>query len=227
MTRLEFGDACFHGYGPNDDEYVIGVERKRIRDMLSSIRSKRLSGFQLPGMLEQYHRSFIIIEGIWRPNERGGIEIPSRDGWTTLYTGKACWLYKELDNFMTSLGECADVVVKRTGNPLETAVVLADLVGWWGKPWREHRSTGQSYIREASRGTARGSLVRDVPGIVWKMAAQLPSVDVKGKLVEKRFKSPLEMCQADVEDWLSIKGVGKKTAEMAVRLCQKGNGGRG
>jgi ERCC4-type nuclease len=225
-TRLKFGDAAFHGHGPGEEDLVIGVERKRLTDMLQSMRGHRLSGYQLPGMLETYHVSYLIIEGIWKVGSSGAIEVPSRrgGGWEPVSLGSSgqLFLYKELDKHVMSLENIAEVVVRRTSSPMETAMVLADATDWWSEPWKSHKSVYAAYIKEAQAGSRGGrvEMYRRVPGIVWKMAAQLPKIDQKGELVEKRFKTPLEMCQATVPMWQEISGIGRKTAENAVQILQ-------
>lgn len=221
VTRLDFGDACFHGNGP-DDEYIIGVERKCLSDALNSMQSRRLVGFQLPGMLDTFHRSIVLIEGIWSPGKNGELCVYRRGEWVPVELGSRRFLYSELDNFMTSLEETTptpgQVHVRRTSNSLETAVVLSDLVHWWAKPWKDHKSLRQAYIRTPE--PRRSGLAIKIPGIVWKMAAQIPKIDQKGELVERKFKTPLEMCQADATTWQEIDGIGPTIAENAVHLLQ-------
>jgi NAD-dependent DNA ligase len=55
------------------------------------------------------------------------------------------------------------------------------------------------------------------------MAAQLPSIDTKGKEVEKAFSTPLEMCLATRETWAKIPGIGVKLSSSIVELLQGKN----
>ena len=70
LARLDFGDACWLGNGATGPE-LVGVERKTIHDLVSSMRSKRLSGYQLPGLLRTYDWVYLLVEGVWRCGGRG------------------------------------------------------------------------------------------------------------------------------------------------------------
>lgn len=218
VTRLDFGDACFEGSGPGNSTLLIGVERKRIRDMLTSQRSNRLSGFQLPGMLAAYDRSYLVVEGLWRPGEGGELEVWGKGGWRGLEIGRSAFTYRELDNFLNSLENCAGVVVRRTGSPYETAVVLRDLYGWWEKDWKTHKSVTSAYIRKS--GVVANGLIHKFPGIVWRIASQFPGVDSRGEEIEKEYKRPREflrfLADAGVKELEKLPGVGKETARKMV-----------
>src|SRR5271166_1849574 len=62
---LHAGDFSFLGNGPNDEPWTIGIERKRMRDMVNSIRGGRFSGEQLPKLLN-YDRAYLIFESRWK-----------------------------------------------------------------------------------------------------------------------------------------------------------------
>src|ERR1700685_3075549 len=80
-SRLIAGDMCFSGQGAMGN-CMIGVERKRLKDMLNSIRSGRFSGEQLPKLIEHYEYSYLIVEGIWRCNwDNGLLEDMWGNGW--------------------------------------------------------------------------------------------------------------------------------------------------
>ena len=72
-TELEFGDAMFSGNGP-DGMCLIGFERKRLSDLLTSMRDRRLSGRQMRGCWERYDFVWIVSEGIYREGTGGEIE---------------------------------------------------------------------------------------------------------------------------------------------------------
>jgi ERCC4-type nuclease len=64
---LEYGDFAWIGKGPEGLPLAIGVERKQIHDLVNSMASGRLQAHQLPGMINTYKISYLVIEGIWRP----------------------------------------------------------------------------------------------------------------------------------------------------------------
>src|SRR5437016_923212 len=104
VCHLESADAAFVGYGPDGPIY-IGIERKVISDLVASIRSKRLSGHQLAGLIENYDVSILLVEGIYRPGANGELETVTHWGWRPLYIGRQAVLYREVDNFITSMEE--------------------------------------------------------------------------------------------------------------------------
>src|SRR5271169_4444109 len=101
-TRLDYGDACWVGKGP-DGDCMVGVERKTIGDFISSMRGKRLAGHQLPGLMSSYEFTYLIVEGIYRPGETGELEQRQGHG-----KGKSGWgwkgmgvRYREVDNHLS------------------------------------------------------------------------------------------------------------------------------
>ena len=64
IVRMDYGDAMVTGNGPCG-QVDIGIERKRIGDLVNSITTGRLSGHQLPGLLAQYYKVYIIVEGMY------------------------------------------------------------------------------------------------------------------------------------------------------------------
>lgn len=77
-TTLEFGDLAFKGRGVGGAPLLIGVEHKRLSDLVQSLGG-RLPGHQLPGMIEHYDRPYLCIEGDWSGDEHGR---------TTVWRGK-------------------------------------------------------------------------------------------------------------------------------------------
>jgi len=65
-THLEFGDVAFQGRGEQDTPVSVGVEVKKLPELMQSMRSNRLEGHQLLGMREApplYDFAYLLIEG--------------------------------------------------------------------------------------------------------------------------------------------------------------------
>lgn len=69
-TELEFGDVAFSGKGSGGADVHIGIEYKRLGDLVSSMRTGRLEGHQLLGMrgagphdLPLYDFAYLLVEG--------------------------------------------------------------------------------------------------------------------------------------------------------------------
>ena len=70
LDKLDGGDLMFLGKGPNDTEVTIGVEFKKLRDLLSSLRDQRLQGHQLIE-LQVYDFRFLLVEGAYKHDDEG------------------------------------------------------------------------------------------------------------------------------------------------------------
>ena len=154
VTRLEYGDLCFLGNGPDGRDVMIGAERKRLSDLINSMQKRRLAGHQLRGMRKAYDVCFLFAEGLWRPGKAGEIEHYAWDrrarknAWQPLFAnvdGRAV-SYAQLTAFLTTVELKGGVVVRRTGSVRETASQYASLYRWWTeKTWSEHHSLEQIY----------------------------------------------------------------------------------
>lgn len=222
-TKLEFGDFCFEGNGP-EGRVAIGVERKRIEDLIDSMTSKRLSGHQLRGISDLYDYGYLIVEGIYRPGPNGEILI-SNGGtqWTTRQTP-----YRAVDNYLTTLELRAGMMVRRTGRPDETVFVVVDLYRYWNdKLWAEHKSHDEIYAPGAVSENVQGRrlhMTRRVLTVGQKtaenIACQLPGIDRRARDVAKFFGyRSTHIVNAGVNDWIKA-GIGKGTAEKIVKAVR-------
>lgn len=201
LTQLEYGDAAFIGKGPKCD-VMVGVERKTIRDLIQSMTTGRLSGHQLPGLVEHYAYRWLLVEGRYRESTEGLIEIPWKTGWETVRLR-----YDALDHFLLTLQLRGGISVMRTFDLRESAAWLARLHSWWTKKeWREHRS--HLALHQPSDAG-----MWHKPGLVHRMAAQLPGIDEKARDVAQVFKTVKAMVDAEESEWRTIPGIGKVTAQ--------------
>jgi len=64
VTTLEHGDLLFQGRGEGGKPVYIGVEYKKLGELVSSLRTGRLQGHQLYGMQRPtFDYSYLLIEG--------------------------------------------------------------------------------------------------------------------------------------------------------------------
>lgn len=201
---LEFGDCAFIGSGP-DGPAFIGIERKGIRDLASSLMSQRLVGHQLPGLLRSYHFSWLVVEGSWRVNtDTGFVEVPRQREWVTLeprFTGDT------LENWLLTLELRGGVRVRLTYNPADTARFVGALHTWWTKKdWQDHRSHLALY-------TPPDAAILDLPSLTRRWAFALPGIGMeRAKDVEAAFKTPIALAMAEEAAWRAIPGVGETIA---------------
>jgi len=222
VCHLEYADAAFVGNGPDGPCY-IGIERKTIGDLMNSLRSGRLGGHQLGGLIENYDAAYLILEGILKPGNGGELLTSYGNGqWRPAYNGRTVMLYREVDNFLTTM-ETAGLRVRKTAYITETACVIANLFAWWSKPFEDHKAHREIYAPVPAAMNGR-KLRLDVPkpSLVVKVAAQLPGLDQKAWDVGKVFQSVEEMMQAGEKQWKAIPGIGKIGARKIMKAIQGG-----
>ncbi len=226
VESLSFGDAAWWGCGP-DGYCLIGVERKVIADMISSMRSDRLSGFQLPGLLETYAYTYLIVEGIWRANPDGYIEVISHNGWIPVRVGPRSVMYRELDHYLATLEHVCGLTVAMTTDPQRTAAWIVSRYKWWEKEWDKHDSYRSIYAPGPPNEhghSRRGSLSpMPKPGPVELVASQIPGVDKKAWAFGRVFKTVRDLVTATPERLEDVDGIGKKGADRIYRWLNHGD----
>lgn len=216
VTRLDFGDACFMGFGPEGQIYRIAIERKRIDDMVSSMDSGRLAGHQLIGLLNEYHEIWLLIEGLWKPDDDGVITWMTGGGWRRMEWGQRKYLYHEVSNFCASLSAIAGMHVWRTSTLKESGLWIRNLYHWWQKPWEQHKSL--LAYHKAAPPPKKSRARFEYPGIVERVAKELKTVGwARATELAKKFESVQQLCIASVEDLKQVEGIGPKMAESIYR----------
>ena len=200
------GDAWFMGKGKDGEDLTIVVERKRISDLVDSMVTNRLKGFQLPLMQENYDKVYIIVEGMYRPGSDGSLLELRHGTWKTLGV-----MYRQVDNFMTSLGHHTDGV-KRSSTPQETVCQIVNLYRYYTQV-RSKRSA--IYSPELGVVKPGQRVLTRVYKTTWpeKFAYILPGIDSKTTEVARHFGTIRRAVNAKPDEWKKIKGIGKVTAE--------------
>lgn len=207
-TRLTSGDFCFSGIGVMGN-CMIGVERKRLKDMLNSIRSGRFSGEQLPKLLEQYEYIYLIIEGIWRCNwESGTLEEQWGTGWmpVQLSSNGALFMALELQSFLNTIATRTPVHVLHSSNARDTVDQVVGLERYYSKPWDKHHGhmalhTPPNHVLLGKAGTVR-RVAAALDGVGWERSGTVATY----------FKSVEEMVAATIKEWTALPGFGKVLA---------------
>ena len=235
IVRLDYADLVIESsYG-----WLIGYERKRLTDLINSMRDRRLSGKQLRGMRALYDRTELIIEGYWRAGDGGTIETPRGGSWQPYYhrgkTGAAGGSggisYRQVDSYLYSQSEIGGVAVWRTGGTVETAHLVASRWHWWQKDYELHKSVDALHTNDPSK-QKRGAVTvqHGDANPVTLVAAQVPGIDAKAWDVGRQFSTPQDMCNATERDWREIewtdrrgnvKHFGKESAAQIVDWLQR------
>lgn len=212
VSTLAFGDAAILGYG----DVLVGVERKRVGDLLRVIADGRFVSEQLPGLAGTYSRIYLLVEGEYTARGDGALLVKgSRGQWEQPSWGRQDgWRYAEVARWLISLEESTGVRIARTGSPQESAAWLENLEGEFLRDPEKRRSHLAVY-QPAFAGLLPPSLVR-------RFAALLPGIGVgKSLAVADHFKTILGAVEAPMKAWMEIPGVGGTIAKKVYDALRK------
>lgn len=197
---LAFGDVMFLGKGPEGGT-LVGIEYKKLSDLLQSWNDGRLLGHQLPGMMNAYERNYLLVEGVYSCNTEDRIQILRGTRWVS---HESAMKYSNLRGWLYTLSMTYGVTVLEAPNLLSSAVQVASLYKWYQKEWSDH---GEAVtVHSPSFKTLMMPTPRQ------KVAAQFPGVGTDKLVeVEEVFDSVIEMVNAREEQWRTVKGVGRGT----------------
>jgi ERCC4-type nuclease len=222
MVELEFADAAFTGLGAKGAPTDIGIELKKLNDLVGSLRSGRLAGHQLPGLRAAYEHAWLFVEGYWKADERGNVVTYQgrHRGWVPLH-GKM--RASELEKQVLTLELCGGLHVRYTNSRADTVRFLATLYRWWTDQALDHHTSHLA--------------VHDQPTLIpineYRAAfCKFPGIGIKNsKAVAEHFRNSLRRaCAAPVEEWAGIRvedestgksrRIGEATAQRIVAFCQ-------
>lgn len=221
VRRLPFGDFSFEGNGPKG-RCMVGIERKRLRDLLCCIQDGRFAAHQLPGMIDAYDFTYLLVEGKWSidPKTEELIEV-GKDGWRPVHLGPShVFQYRELDNYLNTIATMSSCRIKKSTCPAESCAQITNLYNWWnGKTWGQHQS-----LKVLRKEPPKFSFYK--PTIVQRMAAELPGIGYeKSSAVASRFRTVTAMVLATPQDWMEIPGIGDGIAGKITKLLYEGEKG--
>lgn len=203
LEPLPFGDVCFTGNGPKGT-IGIGIERKKIHDILACINDARFSGHQLPGLLNMYKVRYLYIEQFFYPNSDGMLR-QSIDG-SYFFLRKPPTQYDRLYRYLLSVN-LAGVSVIFTRDIYQTAYNICATYWYFQKEWDKHDSlkrTQDIFVPTADPH----------PPLVQKWAKCIDGVgDKLCTRAAQLFKTPYDLANADPSDWMMIPGISEATAE--------------
>jgi ERCC4-type nuclease len=203
---IAYGDVMFLGQGP-DGPLLIGIEYKKLSDLLQSWFDNRLLGHQLPGMQNAYDINYLLIEGIYSCDEEGLIRVLRERGWRKHESEVR---YENLRGWLSTLQTCYGVRTLEVPNLLSAAVQVAALYRWWQKEFSHHGSSMYVHLPNLQKKLL-------IPTPVQRVASTFPGVGIE-KLIDigDKFASIRAMVNANAEEWMGIDGIGKTRAEKIV-----------
>ena len=222
------GDAMLTGHGPGGSTLTIGVECKKLPDLLSSISTGRLGGTQIPRMLKVFDVIFVLYYGVYRVGPDNMLQVRrfkrDRNGnvkkvWESYRIGKRPVPWSYLEGFILSaqlkavLDAGRPLIFKHVFDEHEAACWLRVLDAWLEKPWDKHRGLA---VFDRSRELSAPPDADPIEVQIAKTAASLPAIDwVRGWAAARHFDSVAEMIDASQHEWMNIKGVGPVVAKSA------------
>lgn len=213
LQHLDFADFAFIGRGIQGADVFIGVELKETRDLISSMRSSRFAGHQLPGLITNYDRAWLLTEGIWRTGDEGVLEI-MQGGWKTVSLGRQPIMTADLDSWILTQVIRGGIAHHHAATRRDTLRFLSTLYHWWtDKTLEEHRSHQAIYLPPPDRASLvePSAFVKGIIGLVqdvgWTRAQAIETAC--GGSVRK-------LSTMSAKELQGIPGVGKTIAQKIV-----------
>lgn len=214
---LPSGDVAFSGRGP-DGDVLIGVEVKKLDDLMSSETTGRLAGTQLPRMIRDYEggQAWLLGIGRYRPGFNGRLELDRHGRWHTYSIGRTPVPFAYLESFLTEM-TAIGIHIKFVADEREAVCWLLCLHNWWQKPWDQHK---------AMRKLDSSGLVSLMPDMnpnerqIVKTIMTFPGMGIEKAMAGLRvFGSPAAVMNGSIDQWMQVAGVGKVLARAAVEVA--------
>lgn len=217
LTRITppFGDVVWTGEGRGGKAVQCAVEYKKLDDVLKCMVDGRFTAHQLPGLLENYQRVYLLIElGRTRVDRNTGILQKARDGrWYDIQRAGRGFTMRDLEHWITTIVEHTGIVVDKTFDEYESARWVIAKYSWWtSKGWEQHDSLKQFHVEQPPYAT----FVK--PSLLRRMAKELDGVRwQKSEAIAKRFRSVRRMACANEREWEEVDGIGRTMADRIVK----------
>lgn len=223
-TRLASGDLAFEGRGELGAVVNIGIEFKKLEELVQALRTERLQGHQLIGMRPMFDYSYLFIEGEVNYDRKGLLQMPQtrkwgRHGMADPMPGRMT--ISELYKRVNVLHLCGGLNPQWTVTRSDTLQAIHALYHTWtDQDLDQHKSHLAIYTAP--------TLVPVSPLRATLM--KFPHIGYRTSLVVERHFGTLEKAvTADVEDWAHIvvtsstgrtKRLGNKVATDIVNFCR-------
>lgn len=210
-VRLDYGDAAFIGNGPTGP-IRIGIEIKAVRDAVACMIDGRFASRQLPGLVEEYEKVWLLVEGPYTADNNTGLLLAGvGKNRKEVAFGQRRFMYRELSHWISTMEICAGIRVRNTFDRLDSARFIAMLYSWYAKPYDKHQSHVALSEQDNFAMLAKPSLIR-------RVAAQLPGIGfTKSEAVAKHFGTVANMANSEESDWMKIEGIGLTIAQRVIK----------
>lgn len=219
-TTLEFGDVAFEGRGEGGKSVFIGIEYKKLPELIQSLRTERLQGHQMPGMQQTYEHAYLLIEGQVLTGTDGFLLQKSRRSYR-LSPMPGHMTVMELLKRMHVLHLCGGLNPVWAQNQVETLTQIEALYRTWTDQDLDKHKSHLAIYRPPTLVALSSfrKVITGLPKISWKFSLA----------AQQRFKSLRRAMNASVEEWAALESteggktrrLGSSTAERIVQEITK------
>ena len=214
--ELLSADYRWEGQGPKGS-CLIGLERKKLRDFITSDNYGRLVAQGIK-MSQEHTYSYLLLEAIIRPQSGTGY-LESYDyrskRFQVVYVRGLSVHWRTLMGKLFTLSEQFPFRFIRTAGSEQTVWMLEALVHWWSKPWEKHSTHHKFWsppppIVGLTKPPLLDRMGKELPGVAWE----------KARLLRHYFGSPVAMAVANEAAWSRIPGIGKTLSKRIVKALR-------
>lgn len=204
LTRIDppFADIAWYGNGPDDKQVKVGVEYKKLPDVLDCMMDGRFAAHQAVGMVEHYDRRYLLIEMQRHRFDRnnGILQRMKGNNWYDVMRNGRGFTYRDLEHWVTTVEEQAQFRVVKVYDEYESARWTFSKYTWYtAKGWDEHDSFKQFHVPPPPTA----AFVK--PNVVRRVAKEIGGIGWDRSIpVATHFGSVYNLATADASDWASI-----------------------
>lgn len=223
VPRLTSGDLCFEGRGEKGIPTQIGIEFKKLEELVGALRTERLQGYQMVEMRQTFDHSYLLYEGEIHYSRSGMLQRKVKKAFRTEYADiPGRMTIGELLKRINVLHLCGGLNPIHTDTRADTCQQVAALYhAWTDTDLDKHKSHLAVYV------APQLAMVSDVR----RTYCTLPHIGRRASLaVEQHFvDGPTAAFEASIEQWAGIqitddKGnkrrLGIKAATDIVNYCR-------
>lgn len=221
LVTLDSGDVAFEGRGIGGKVLSIGIELKKLGDLVSSLRTGRLAE-QVSRMLgpdPAYDYAWLLVEGRWSADDQGQLVKLNKRTWKVLPGGMSA---AEFQKQILTFELCGGMHVRHCIARPDTLRFIASLYRWFtDKSMDLHRShlavhTPVTFLPVSDFRAA----IQRFPGIGARTSLVVEQV-FGGSLRRAVTASVLEWSEIEVVDGKGkSRRLGMKVAEKIVKFCE-------
>lgn len=195
VQHLKFGDLSWTGRGVQGVPVSIGVEFKKINELITSLMDGRFQGHQLTGMIHTYDKRYLLIQGDFHHDALGRATRWGRHGKDTPIPGSPTAV--ELEKRLINLRENGGLHMRNVENTRDVVRVIESWYRYWtDKDQDEHKSHLALYEADMDKGLL-------TPPTPFRRAIKilLPGIGFAGsKIIEDYVNGSWETLRSITED---------------------------